>query len=377
MFIFDLTACQAIGKTIKHGGGEYASIVFDELVKRNVNFSCVYTTDMVIDSYFLKRCKEKRIEYRDYKESDLISTLKSMNCTTFYSAMPYLYGSLDFTGINFIGTIHGLRDLEIQSDEYIYIYENTILGRLKAFIKRCYLYKRFSFKRNYARFRNLFDNKSFRFVVVSNHTKYSVLTYFPYIKADDIKVFYSPRVVESVNHIESNDKFYLIVSGNRWLKNSFRALMAIDNLISNGLINHRTIITGDCPNTLKKKLHNKEKFEFLSYVSDEELSVLMKKAYCLLYPSLNEGFGYPPLQAMGSGTPVIASSFCSIPEICGNSVLYFNPYSIKEIENRLLQIEDKKIRLSLIEMGYERFTLIANKQDEDLIKLVDYILGDD
>lgn len=374
MLVFDLTACQSYGKTIKHGGGEYASIIFEALIARNIVFSCVYSTALFIDSYFLQKCKEKRIDCKDYKKKGLIPTLKSMNCTTFYSALPYLYGNLNFTGINFIGTIHGLRDLEIQSDSKMYLYESSFPSKCKSLLKETKLYKTFSYNRNYKRFKSLFDNQSFKYVVVSNHTKNAILTFFPKINPANIQIYYSPSLVEKKEHINSSESFYLLVSGNRWLKNSFRALKAIDNLISKGLIHRKTFVTGACSKSILNSLKNKHLFTFLPYVSDEELSQLMQKAYCFLYPSLNEGFGYPPLQAMASGTPVIASAICSIPEVCGLGALYFNPYSVCEIENRLLQIEDNLIRSTLIIEGYKRFEFISKRQTEDLKSLVDFLL---
>lgn len=57
-----------------------------------------------------------------------------------------------------------------------------------------------------------------------------------------------------------------------------------------------------------------------------------------VYPSLNEGFGYPPLEAMRYGVPVIASPYSSITETCGGGALYFNPTSIEEIMNRMMMV---------------------------------------
>ncbi|WP_300790714.1 glycosyltransferase family 1 protein [uncultured Bacteroides sp.] len=374
MFVFDLTACQSYGKTIKHGGGEYARIIFEALLARGGSFSCVYSTALFIDSYFLQKCKERRIICKDYKDLGLIPTLKSMNCTTFYSALPYLYGNLNFTGINFIGTIHGLRDLEIQSDSNMYLYESSFQAKCKSLLKETKFYKKISYERNYKRFKSLFENQSFKYIVVSNHTKNAILTFFPEINPTNIQIYYSPNYVEIKEHINSSESFYLLVSGNRWLKNSFRALKAIDNLISKGLIHRKTLVTGSCSKYILNRLKNKHLFTFLPYVSDEELSQLMQKAYCFIYPSLNEGFGYPPLQAMACGTPVIASAVCSIPEVCGLGALYFNPYSVCEIENRLLQIEDNCIRSTLIVEGYKRFEFISKRQTEDLKNLVDFLL---
>ena len=58
-----------------------------------------------------------------------------------------------------------------------------------------------------------------------------------------------------------------------------------------------------------KRIHNKEKFEILGYQSQNDLERLYAGAYALIYPTLNEGFGYPPLEAMKYSVPVVSSPF--------------------------------------------------------------------
>jgi glycosyltransferase involved in cell wall biosynthesis len=63
----------------------------------------------------------------------------------------------------------------------------------------------------------------------------------------------------------------------------------------------------------------------VGYVSDAELSSLYRHAACFVFPSLYEGFGIPPLEAMAHGCPVVASTAASIPEVCGDAAVYFDP----------------------------------------------------
>jgi glycosyltransferase involved in cell wall biosynthesis len=179
------------------------------------------------------------------------------------------------------------------------------------------------------------------------------------------------------HHIQKSpyEKYFLLVSGNRWEKNNLRALIALDNLFSNQLIDDtfKVKITGSSGNDYRYKLKNKEKFEFLGYVDDDVLSNLYANAYCFIYPSLNEGFGYPPLEAMNYSVPVLASPFSAIPECCGDAVIYFNPFSIKEIENRILMILDENIHALYAQRAIERFHIIYEKQRKDLDALIDYI----
>jgi glycosyltransferase involved in cell wall biosynthesis len=172
-------------------------------------------------------------------------------------------------------------------------------------------------------------------------------------------------------------KYYLIVSGNRWLKNSVRAIIAFDQLFTDRPnLEGRVVITGlKSFDQITLKIKNKDRFKCVGYVDEIELASLYQNAYALIYPSLNEGFGYPPLEAMYRGCPVIASATASITEICGDSVIYFNPYLIKEIQMRVLSLENERLRDDIIKKGKEREHLIRIKQKKDLCDLCKYILS--
>jgi glycosyltransferase involved in cell wall biosynthesis len=91
---------------------------------------------------------------------------------------------------------------------------------------------------------------------------------------------------------------------------------------------------------------------FTGEVSDELLRSYYAHADLLVFPSLYEGFGFPPLEAMAMGIPVAASNAGSIPEVCGDAAAYFDPYSVDEmttvIENAL---SDRALRTMLVERG--------------------------
>jgi glycosyltransferase involved in cell wall biosynthesis len=92
----------------------------------------------------------------------------------------------------------------------------------------------------------------------------------------------------------------------------------------------------------------------------------------LIYPSLNEGFGYPPLEAMHYGIPVIASPFTSIPEICGEAALYANPFSIEEIMARILQMTEPEVHQHYKQQGLKQYSIIKDKQEKDLDALINF-----
>jgi glycosyltransferase involved in cell wall biosynthesis len=70
-----------------------------------------------------------------------------------------------------------------------------------------------------------------------------------------------------------------------------------------------------------------ESVRFLGYLTDPELKALYEHAACFIFPSLYEGFGIPPIEAMRCGCPVVASKASSLPEVCGSAALYAAPDS--------------------------------------------------
>ena len=88
---------------------------------------------------------------------------------------------------------------------------------------------------------------------------------------------------------------------------------------------------------------------------DSILNSLYKNALAFIYPSIYEGFGLPPLEAMIRECPVAVSNTSSIPEVVGDAGLYFNPNSIEDISHALSRIIfDDSLRETLISKGQER-----------------------
>ena len=191
-----------------------------------------------------------------------------------------------------------------------------------------------------------------------------------------IPVFYSPSTSKSeITQRKYDEKYLMMVSGNRCEKNILRAIMALDDLFDIGCIKEFKVkITGakDSSN-FRYIIRNKDRFEFMGYVDDYELEQLYHDAYSLIYPSLNEGFGYPPLEAMHYGVPVLASSYSSISEICQGAAMYFNPFAVEEIANRILQISNKEVHDKYSILAKSQYRVIREKQENDLDGLIRYI----
>ncbi len=94
---------------------------------------------------------------------------------------------------------------------------------------------------------------------------------------------------------------------------------------------------------------------FKNSLSDSELSVYYSSAKAYVFPSLYEGFGLPPLEAMARGVPAVVSQATCLPEILGSAALYFDPYDISALTTALKQIStDSNLRSRLIVAGHER-----------------------
>jgi|UPI00068BEAE1 glycosyltransferase involved in cell wall biosynthesis len=91
-------------------------------------------------------------------------------------------------------------------------------------------------------------------------------------------------------------------------------------------------------------------------VSDGQLKSLYANACAFVFPSLYEGFGLPPLEAMSLGCPVVASNAASIPEVCGDAALYFDPTSVADMATAITRVvDDADLRADLRRRGTLRF----------------------
>ena len=94
---------------------------------------------------------------------------------------------------------------------------------------------------------------------------------------------------------------------------------------------------------------------FLGFVPIEVLRIFYDEAKIFVFPSLYEGFGLPPLEAMVHGTPVVTSNVSSLPEVVGNAAVLVNPENVFEIMRALHRVlMDKPLRDRMKERGYQQ-----------------------
>ena len=93
---------------------------------------------------------------------------------------------------------------------------------------------------------------------------------------------------------------------------------------------------------------------FTGYIDDADMPALLSGAIIFLFPSLYEGFGLPPLEAMACGVPVLTSTAASLPEVVGEAAVMVDPYNTEEIKDGIIRlIHDVNLRKSLSAKGLE------------------------
>ena len=100
---------------------------------------------------------------------------------------------------------------------------------------------------------------------------------------------------------------------------------------------------------------NAARVHHLGYVDEQEVAALYRGAEAMIFPSLYEGFGLPPLEAMACGCPVAASKTGAVAEVCGDAALLFDPNDVDAIEAAISRISsDARLRSELSGAGIKQ-----------------------
>lgn len=207
-------------------------------------------------------------------------------------------------------------------------------------------------------------------ISVSEHSKKDLLEYFD-ADPDRIVVTYQPIALEyeeiadwqAAEYLQryglDYQKYILFVGAIEPKKNIGRLLDAyatLDTDLPLVVVGKKGWLWQDELNKISfvgAKGSNKQ-VKMLEYVPINSLKYLYRGAYCLVFPSLYEGFGLPPLEAMTFGCPVITSQVSSLPEVCGNAALYVDPYDVGNLRHQMeVILGDRALRDQLSAMGRE------------------------
>jgi len=148
----------------------------------------------------------------------------------------------------------------------------------------------------------------------------------------------------SQKNLSLPDKYILYVGNVKPHKNLKTLLLAYSQLKESIKKEYALVIVGKKEGflngdteieTLVKQYNLLGNIHFTGYVPDNDLQELYGRANLFVFPSLYEGFGLPPLEAMACGVPVIASNAASLPEVCGDGALYFDPKNSEELSDKI------------------------------------------
>ena len=211
-------------------------------------------------------------------------------------------------------------------------------------------------------------------ITVSQASKESIVEYLKlaservFVTYEAAKSIYQPMVdAELANNIvrsfglESN---YILGIGSADRRKNIRSLIKAYSLLPKHLMQnfHLAIVWNHNSLALEsfleaQKLNISEHVHFLNNVSDEQLVSLYNRASLFVFPSLEEGFGLPPLEAMACGTPVVAANNSSIPEIVGDAAIQFPGENIQDLKEAIIKVLcDSELQSRMRESGIERST---------------------
>jgi glycosyltransferase involved in cell wall biosynthesis len=166
----------------------------------------------------------------------------------------------------------------------------------------------------------------------SEHTKQDLLTYFPEVEGR-VRVTLLAATIPSpsaaaLERAKGFRPYFLYVGGRSSYKN-FRSLLAVWKRFApmHPGIDLRVVGSRWLPHELQELAQSgvQESIVHHGAAADDELPALYRHSIGLVYPSKYEGFGMPPLEAMSCGTAVICARSSSLPEVCGDAALYFDP----------------------------------------------------
>jgi glycosyltransferase involved in cell wall biosynthesis len=201
-------------------------------------------------------------------------------------------------------------------------------------------------------------------ICISQNTKKDLINFFD-VPESKISVIYLGCDAGMLGNISDQSKLfsnvrpYVLFVGNRFGYKNFKVLLQAYGALNLYKTHDLLIFGGGALTTVEANMLQKLGIPRMSVRhysgSDSLLAEIYKKAEVLVYPSIHEGFGLPPLEAMANSCPVISSSSSCMPEILGDAAIFFDPTSYEDLMMALMQIIDsKESRINYIKKGVDR-----------------------
>lgn len=387
--LFDQTEAQAL---FYNGAAEYAQTVFFKMISLldeypDVHIYSLYHSDKKF-RYEKLSCenlkKYRRITPVDYKCKSLKDIVKENDIDLLFITCAQSFcdlniGNTDNIPCKLVCVIHDLCDEEMNlSGIQFFQHLSQPLKMVRYYLSRTKLrLTAHHVKGRRVQMLSMLTNNDADIITVSDYTKESLSYNYPSLK-NKIHVLSSPLKEISISDadirnrelrdlINLNEKYFLILSADRVLKNADRMIKAFRLFIKQRNLNYKLVTIG----------YDKKKFENhipLPFLSMSDLEHAYKNCHALLYPSLFEGFGYPPLEAMRYGKPVICSNVCSMPEVLENAPIYFAPIYETDMFSALNKFQDIPYK-ELSDRSKAQYSKVAKKQSDDLQHLTQSLLN--
>lgn len=195
-----------------------------------------------------------------------------------------------------------------------------------------------------------------KIITVSEFSKSEIINILR-VPKEKITVVYNAVSFPSTSEVSENKENYILAVSSIDPRKNFLALIKAFNSMNQQ--EYQLYIVGKNDRVFKGNdlgdFCSRNNIKFLGYIFDKALIDYYKKASLFVYPSLYEGFGIPPIEAMSCGCPVLVSDIPVIREVCGDAAFYCNPYDYADIAARMKQIlSDKKNVINKINKGFEQ-----------------------
>jgi glycosyltransferase involved in cell wall biosynthesis len=250
-----------------------------------------------------------------------------------------------------------------------------------------YLPNRFAYQYARASIR-LAARRATRIMTVSESSKRDILKFVD-TEPEKIDVIYNayddrfaidPReedVVRVRERYQLESEFVLYAGNVKPHKNLERLIEAFHLVRKRGLEYLKLVLIGDEISkytALRRAVHHHQLHKyvrFLGYLPEETLAVMYRLAGVFVFPSLYEGFGLPPLEAMASGTPVVTSNVSSLPEVAGDAAVLVDPYDPRAIADGIYQVlTNEQLRRDLRRKGVARAGMFSWEQSVRRVRAI-------
>ena len=392
-----------------HGGGEYGKAVFKALVaaaasRGDVQLWAALDPALFIDGWVWRCCREHAVNIVAVKSfAEITGLVNSGLFSSFFAPAIVVYtgyeyqkrvgGPLGFTSspTRVIGTLHDIRD-QMLAEAWPRVFELRRASgcRAERALGPAEVEQEAARQAAIAgQLRTMYEDLCSsptidRLVTVSAYSAASVRARVGCRRR--LEVLFSPPKDRptpepfAVPGVEAGrTEFALLINAGRIEKNAAAAVAAFDRLCSDPgfaaeypRLKLVLVGIGRVDDLGLETLAHPARFVTLPHLSPERLEHLYREARFLLYPSFNEGFGYPPLEAMAHGTPSVVAANTAVPEVCGAAAIPCDPFDTDSIAAAIRTI------LAAPPAAEElrgQLATVAARQAADLAELVEIVCG--